>query len=191
MKKIIVINGPPRSGKDTICQHLLEKTECSEEIKFTKPVKEITHANAGLCVLHDYFETVKDTPNEIFSGKTPREAYIETSENLREKHGQTHIAELFAEEIRKSNAEIILNSDIGFDFELNLLIEEFGNDSILLIKLERDGKSFQNDCRNYLSDTTVDTVLVKNAILNDFLDEGFGVVEQFLIKKNEFSPPQL
>ncbi len=78
--KIILVNGPPRSGKDTIGQLLCQRLPLVLD-KFARKLKEAAHALYGMPELpHDHFEACKDTPLEQFFGKSPRQVYIAVSE---------------------------------------------------------------------------------------------------------------
>src|SRR5690349_14966217 len=88
--RLLLVNGPPRSGKDTVGAILREFFPGSiYETKMAKALKERTHAlynlldpETGRALRHDAFELVKDQPRDEFRGLTPRRAYIAVSEML-------------------------------------------------------------------------------------------------------------
>src|SRR5690606_2469170 len=95
-KIAILLNGPPRAGKDTAVEALAAALGAAAEIfKFTSPVKDLTHRNAGLDCATDHYEELKDTPLPEFGGRTPRQAYIDTSAELKRKNGQDAVARMF------------------------------------------------------------------------------------------------
>lgn len=164
-KKIILFNGPPRSGKDTIAKYINQIISKSEIIKITKPIKEKTHQFYNIDKPYDYFddEKIKDSPSIYFNNMTPREAYIKTSNELKKEYGKNIIMDLFIKEIEKSDSNIIINSDIGDNNELNRIMEIFDHENIILFRIYRDGKTFKKDCRKYIeNDERIFTKDIKN-----------------------------
>lgn len=102
--KIVFLNGPARSGKDTLglmCAAALEEKETAFKLaeergvlllpyisKFAKVVKEGCHAALGIWASedgpapHDHYEDVKDQPLPEFRDRTPRQCYIQYSEGF-------------------------------------------------------------------------------------------------------------
>lgn len=185
---IILFNGPPRTGKDTASEYLIQQLHSSVILKFTEPVKNMTHERLDLNVPHYHYETLKDTPLSEFEGLTPREAYIETSRKLRQEKGNNAVAKLFVESVMNSNEEIVINPDIGYDFEAEELFNAFDVNKVLLFKINRVDKTFENDCRTWL---TVDkkypelkTVFVDNDDKSVFLDSVLENVYGFINSHN-------
>ncbi len=65
---ILLVNGPPRSGKDTLGEGILRDIPYARIFKMAEVVKEGTHASyalleaSGQPLPHDHFEAVKDDP---------------------------------------------------------------------------------------------------------------------------------
>lgn len=184
LKFVILFNGPPRTGKDTASDFLLGELPNSVMIKFTEPVKNMTHKRLGLDVSHGHYEELKDTKLVEFGNKTPRECYIETSLALREKNGENAVAKLFTESVLSTDAEVIINPDIGYDFEAEELLGVVDISKVLLFKVTRDCKSFDDDCRDWL---TVDqkyselkTIHIHNHDKAEFLQAVLGHVNEFV-----------
>lgn len=82
MKHLIMLNAPPRAGKDTattaISAALAERGVAVRHLKVTNIVKQRTHEHWGCGHLApDALEAVKDERRQEFHGiLTPREAYI-------------------------------------------------------------------------------------------------------------------
>lgn len=174
IKKAVLFNGPPRSGKDTSTEILLNLISdidiSSDVLKFTKPVKDITHKLYGLeRYSHDYFEDVKDTPLDVFNGKTPREAYIETSTSFREKYGFDFFAKKFVEMIDNSDKQLIVNMDVGYDYEAEAVVNALGVDNVLICKIHRIGHDFSNDCRSFVNINGVKETEIYNNSDKDML----------------------
>jgi len=162
-KIAILLNGPPRAGKDTAVLVLEEAFGAeAETFKFTQPVKDRTHARFGLDCAHDAYELLKDTPLPEFGGMTPREAYIDTSKRLKAEQGEDAVRKLFVEEILRSEAPIILNPDAGDDPEAESVAAALGADNVLVIRISRDGHDFSKDCRTWVTSPSLRIVDVTN-----------------------------
>lgn len=166
---VILINGPPGSGKDTVGRVIQCHSRQPVQIfKFANVLKNRTHALYGLDsnqIQADNFETSKDTPSVIFHGLTPRQAYIEVSERyIKPLHGQEFFGNILAEEIADlgdSDVTAVV-PDSGFVEEAQVLIDRFGADQIMLIRLHRDGYDFSLDSRSYITLNGVRTFDVQN-----------------------------
>lgn len=171
--KIILINGPARSGKDSLANAFAKFTEIvgqkSEVVKFAGPLKEMVHRAFGLPERHDSQEAVKDERLPQLFGETPRNLYIGFSELLMKPifgdsvFGQMLVNEIVVlEEVAKSDgepgADFYLVSDSGFAAEARAVVDHFGVDNIVLVRLTRDGYSFANDSRGYISLPNVRTL---------------------------------
>lgn len=162
-KIAILLNGPPRAGKDTAVNALVEMFGAEAEVfKFTRPVKDITHARYGLDCPHDAFEATKDTALPEFGGLTPREAYIETSASLKAERGDDAVRNLFVEAVMASPARIILNPDVGDDLEAESVAAALGVDNVLVLRIHRDGHDFSKDCRSFVTSARLNILDVRN-----------------------------
>lgn len=171
--RLILLNGPPRCGKDTSGQILADALDCAAVDKFARVVKERCHAAYGMRVVgsglvppHDYFEGVKDEPLPAFLGRTPRECYKAFSEQLyKPLHGADVFGRLLLADLLGADAvRTWIITDSGFRAEAEPLIEHFGARATLLVRLHREGCMFAGDSRSYLdlSDLGVTTVDLVN-----------------------------
>lgn len=163
MQKIIMFNGPPRAGKDTagaICQSLLGAD--AHLVKFTDAVKEETHRERGLVCATDAFEILKDKPLPEFGGMTPRQAYIEKSDRLKKERGPYIVAEMLVDRLAAVKAPIIVNTDLGYDFEGAALRDYVGAPNTTLIRLHRPDRDYSADCRNWVHMNDVASFDVNN-----------------------------
>lgn len=169
--KVILLNGPPRCGKDTAGEILARHG--AYVTKFAKRLKEMVHRAFGVvedtrCPAPHYaFETEKDEPQEEFYGATPRNAYIHFSEGcLKPLLGERIFGELVAEELGELElctarpVNLVAVTDSGFKAEAEVLIEKH---DCVLVRLHRDGCSFDGDSRGYLALPGVET----HDIVND------------------------
>lgn len=161
-KVAILFNGPPRAGKDTAVNSLMDVLSDYEIVKFTGPLKDLTHLNYGLDCSQDAYEVTKDTPLQEFNGKTPRQAYIETSAALKASQGEDAVAQLFVNSILASAAKVILNPDVGDDMEALAVAKALGHENVLVIRIHKDGHDFSNDCRTWVQSSALTIIDVEN-----------------------------
>lgn len=167
MLRILLLNGPPRSGKDTIAGLLgagttneSGKTICN--VKFADPLYRYLRTMYNLPM--DYCEKHKDKPHTVFGGLTIRQHIIDFSEEfLKPTFGQDIYGRVVARRIKnhyKMNDTIIC-TDTGFIDEVNGLIAELDwmdiQFKIKMIHLMRDQKTFYNDSRDYVDHPDIDT----------------------------------
>lgn len=150
---IIALNGPPRSGKDTVGGEFVKTLRDAREFKFASPLKRATHASFNLMVPENFFEDVKDQQREEFFGRTPRQAYINHSEfYMKPLYGKDIYGKLMARQLRhysgkKGGPKYAVITDCGFIEEL-LALQDAHN--IILIRVLREGHDFKNDSRSYI-----------------------------------------
>ena len=178
---VVLFNGPPGSGKDTASNAAADRYDSNHQEKFARPVKEGCHGmfgitdSAGRVVKHDHFESVKNIPNPEFMDMSPREAYIWYSEVvMKPQFGQDIFGRLAIRNMREWVARfetrshfmrrqpMILVSDSGFVCEAAPVAEAFGLDNILLVRIYREGHTFEGDSRSYIELPGVKTVEVRN-----------------------------
>ena len=146
---IILVNGPPGSGKDTI-GHILSFYFHAQVTKFAKYLKDKAHALYGFPgVKHDAFEDVKDEPQACLYGKTWREIYIALSEEFyKPLYGKDFFGRILADEIAEDGGELYVVTDSGFMEEAGALIEALEEDhDFHLIRVIRPGCDFEKDSR--------------------------------------------
>jgi len=151
-KKIVFFNGPPRVGKDTLVMGLLSTFPTSRNIKFSTPLKTALPVFFGLTQAQiDALEQNKDTPRNYFLGKSWRDVQISLSEEwAKPTFGKRVFGDITKNIIEnEDDANIFLISDSGFQEEAAALVEQFGKENCLLIRLKREGTNFDNDSRSY------------------------------------------
>jgi len=152
MIEIIVLNGPPGSGKNTIAEILEYELPCSW-YRASLPLKRALSTLTGLS--YDLLEEYKDEPMQ--NGYTPRQLYIALSEDLlKPKLGNDWFGKLLAKEIVadiEAGWEVFV-VDCGFAEELTALIEEVQKleqpFNIRLVHIKRQGCDFSSDSRQYI-----------------------------------------
>ena len=138
-----VFNGPAGSGKDTLASHIAgERISIAEGVrigaaKYFKYPGLIAASND---------RNLKDLYNHHL-GMTPRQALIHYSEDIaKPQYGDN----VFIHDaiVRILPHEVTKVTDMGFQHELDLICEAV--DEVYLIKLYRDGCTFEGDSRNYV-----------------------------------------
>lgn len=163
-KKVIIINAPPRSGKDYLGEALTQRLSNAVVVKFAEYLKEATHRLYGFVNRKsDYYEDMKDVPNRDFFGLTPREAYIAVSEQyFKPVHSTDFFGRILARKILYSSYQTHIVTDGGFVDEVLPLVEKIGANNVLIIHLHRKDTSFKEDSRQYITVDGVQTVEFKN-----------------------------
>jgi hypothetical protein len=163
-KIAILLNGPPRAGKDTAITALMAAfaVGSAEILKVTQPIKDLTHKRLGLECSHDAYEIEKDLKLREFQGKTPRESYIATSAGLKREGGPGAVMDLFVDAVLASPCEVILNPDIGDDMEAERVAAMIGAERVLVIRIHRPGHDFSMDCRTWVNSPNLTIIDVHN-----------------------------
>lgn len=168
-RPVIILNGPPGSGKDAIAQML--KVKCSYiHMEMKKRLHELAIAMSGISKYqwHQRYRDreLKDTPWELLPRHielghksendwrymTQREYMIYVSEEvMKPAFGKTYFGEAALKELNKykyQNFKFVF-SDGGFPEELEVLsaAPEY---KIIIVHLYREGCDFSNDSRNYV-----------------------------------------
>lgn len=156
--KLILLNGPPRSGKDEAAKilksYLVINTRVYHE-KFSAPIKRAfaSAANARIENFNvDYYEEHKE---EVIPwlGVSYRQWQIDFSEKfMKPLYGENIFGRMLLDRLeeRKHDGAICIVSDCGFQIEFETLLAAFDPADILLIRLYREGCSFKGDSREYV-----------------------------------------
>lgn len=167
--KIIAFNGPPRSGKDTLKRLIIDEF-------IDKNIKTYTLSDIlieATCVMYGigrdewderYHTDQKDEPWELLFGLSQRQALIGLSEEyLKPKHGGDVIAKMFLKRLEYFDecCDIdVLLIDTGFTEEFKHIVNSFGRDNVMLIRVKREGCDYSNDSRCDVQSSGVDNFAV-------------------------------
>lgn len=145
-KTIILVNGPPGSGKDTAGIYLRDEFGFHLE-KFASPIRT---AVCGLFGIEDEeIERLKNTP--MLGGYTLREWMIGFSEDYVKRYGGASVfGDLLVERLKRVENENVVVTDCGFQVEVGRIVEHFGLENVHLIRLYREGHTFKGDSRSYV-----------------------------------------
>lgn len=163
--KLILFNGPPRSGKDTsaaMAMNFLAEKSCfgayGYHYRFAEPLKDAVHALFGLAwVDTEHFNDQKSTKLDILFGMTPRAAYIWLSEQCaKPKFGNDFFAKVAVNRLKNFASATVVISDCGFQPEVDVLINEFGRENVHVIHVHRMGCDYKEDSRGYIKHPDLD-----------------------------------
>jgi len=150
-KFAIILNAPSNAGKDFIAEHFSQYGMSHKEFKgslfnIARTVANISKPEWD----HLYHRDRKEVKTSKLFGRSPREHMIHTSEVLiKPVYGKDYFGNALLNSL-DDNINII--SDGGFKEEMQVLIDGLGIDRVLLIRIHRDGCSFENDSRDYIYD---------------------------------------
>ncbi len=143
--KIVFLNGPPGSGKDTAADQFLGRYRA----KFAAPTKAMVCG--GLGVTLEWLEENKDKPHPALNGETPRKFLIRLSEDfIKPIYGDQFFGKVMVELLKKfGDNAVVFITDSGFLSEAIPVVAHVGIENCLKIELYRKGKDFKNDSRSY------------------------------------------
>lgn len=152
--RLILLNGPPRCGKDTALGMLAKnETELGlgtvRHIMMAEPIKDACHSFLDDRPKKD---ADKDKPIDKYGIiQTWREFYILMSEQLaKPMFGKDIFGKIAAAQMINPTHTYVV-SDVGFHEEVAPMVKRAGGNSTLLIHLSRPGTNYANDSRGYLS----------------------------------------
>lgn len=166
---ILILNGPKGSGKDVIAKKIYQRTSALVH-EFKAPLHKIAMGMTGLEPRQYYSiyndRNRKETPQPEFLGLSPREMLIWISEEVcKPKFGNNFFGVQAAKAIDINRGAVF--SDGGFIDEVKELRNQFPDANIVVVRLIREGHTFEGDSRNYITpqeakDAGVKLVKVKN-----------------------------
>ncbi len=135
---LILISGPPRAGKSRFGRYLSGWLR-ADHFALSDKLKELVHQYYGIAECDIMaFEDCKDETRSEFNGKTPRQAYIEFSEEILKPHmGSAWLGKLVVKRvaINAARGTPSVISGVGFIDEVRPLIDMIGADRCLHIRV--------------------------------------------------------
>lgn len=199
--KLILLNAPPRSGKDAIARYLLDEGEGSQFIldRMSMPIKQ---AFAGLMSASidyygnvDGYEADKAKPIPLLGNASYRQWQIDFSEHfMKPLYGSHVFAKLFLDRLSnygaawtpKSPELIVVVPDCGFQLEYDTLIAELPPEDIALFHIHRPGCIWWGDSREWVHPNNPLTFfrdIHNNGTLTDLHTQAGALVSEFLNRK--------
>lgn len=185
--KVLFINGPPGSGKDTagaaICARFgWRKIQMKDPLwRGIQGFFDIPD-NAFRKLFTD--PELKDKPSKFLCDDSPRRALISLSEDwAKERYGDEVLGHLALRQMSKATlvgGTVI--TDSGFDYEARPIIEYYKPENCALMQLHREGCGFANDSRSYI-DLSQYGVLRSVKVINCYDKEFFGAQVCRLVQK--------
>jgi len=149
---IIILNGPPGCGKDTIANWLRDHAGYAKTC-FKHALYEATAGHYGIPVTEVIERNENRDLKELpwHQGLSVRQMLIHVSENeIKPKHGKDYFGRKAAARLLGIDRSVVF-ADGGFIEELQPLKLMFG-DRVKVVRLVRDGYDFTGDSRSYLPD---------------------------------------
>lgn len=188
--KIILLNGPPSSGKDTAAKHIYSKLHTNTAgvlfERFSAPLKTAFAAITGKTYNH-YYEVAwyEEHKEKIIPwlGVSYRQWQIDFSEKFMKKYygddifGKLFVERIMAKQMSATNPyKVAVVPDSGFDIEIEYLEKHLNIDDILLIRCHRDGYDFSKDSRNYVYSKHFMSLDVNNNESQELFEEKMEVI---------------
>ena len=187
---IILINGPPSSGKDTAAMFMKKYLLGSvREYKMSTTLKSGLQTLLGL-EQEDWNRMLaygaKDEP-QLPLDITPREALIKLSEDyMKVLFGEDIFGHIAVRRLKRMvSADHILITDIGFTYEVIPILEEFGSKKIRILKLSRPNCNYKKDSRSYLNTDSLKMTPYVADINNQYDLELFDAQVKSILKEWE------
>lgn len=153
-KKVIILNCPPRSGKDTIADLYVARHKNCTKKSFKDRLFQIAFlvSNVSQQEWFERYETMKDVPWDRLGGLSQRNYLIKISEDwVKPVHGQEYFGQKLLEDVIEDNDhDTFIIPDGGFEDEVKPLANYIDNNNILILQWSRKGSSFDNDSRDWV-----------------------------------------
>lgn len=174
---IILFNGAPSSGKSEASRYISVAYGAHKfnfKDKLVNLTKEIFNIEDEEWNFYYSRENKDSVSIDKAGGKTAREALIFVSEVLvKPRFGKDYFGRCAIEAIKDINKTLVCG-DCGFDQEVRPVIDHFGKDRVFLVKITRDGCSFKNDSRGWVSEymfNKENVIHIKNDMDKSFYDK--------------------
>lgn len=179
MKKVLVLNGPPRCGKDTAAEAIVKHigSEFCVHLKLSQPLKDIAQYIMPQSAI--LLEAKKEVPLPG-NQHSYRDAQIHIFNQMVPIFGKGWLGHALVNRINRQEIPNIVVSDCGRNEELTPIIREYSTNNVSIIQIMRAGTAFKNDIRTYVSGGEG---IMPNPVVNKqlpaFIDEVTEIAEEF------------
>lgn len=175
MNKVVILNGAPGSGKDTIANALVPNGFSHREVKRALFDQALALSQINELEWFGRYNNreLKEAPWDRLGGLSQREFMIKISEEyVKPILGNNFYGVQAANEAKRClEKRNVVFSDGGFQEEFNTIRDEVGKENILLVRLHRDGCSFKGDSRGFLSHPEFEMDLYNNGSIENAVRE--------------------
>lgn len=151
---MVVFNGPPRSGKDTLAAFIRGVTK-AKPMEFKRKLIELALMISGVSSSdwEFWYQKDKEQPHNDLGGHSCRSFLIMVSEEMIKPHmGSDYFGLAAANELEMYlPGHGVVFTDSGFSAELQCVVNVAGAENVIVVQLQRDGTDFSKDSRVYLS----------------------------------------
>jgi hypothetical protein len=173
--KVIILNGPPGSGKDTIAEELraADFGHLRVKTKLFSQAIEMSRISFSEWFQRYNDRKLKETPWDRLGGLSQREFLIKISEEWvkpifgKDYYGRV-AGEAAADELLWDNSVVF--SDGGFQEEFDTIKSIVGKENILLVRLYREGTSWDGDSRGYLKNPDWEVDIENNGSVQEVVE---------------------
>ncbi len=190
--KLILINGAPQVGKDTMGDYIINNVVTPiVKYKMTTPLDKIFREIFPQLSDEEFYmyrETKKDIPQDIFGGKSLRQIYIELSENvIKPLFGKDYFGKYAGHILNKNHIDTVI-TDCGFNYEIEALLSSIDKDAwdIHTFTILRPGYDYSGDSREPINFKKLN-VHSHNNVYNTSTLEAYLHTIQGLLKDIEYS----
>jgi hypothetical protein len=185
MSKVIILNAPPSSGKDVAAEWIVNKYN-AQHLRFKDQLYKVAAQIAGIEV-----ESMTHVATCRLTKEVPQSYFVVNGTTVSPRNWLIHCSEtvvkpllgndFFGKSLTNSiTSDLVVVSDSGFESEVLPLVTA-GHD-VYVIRIERDGYTFDGDSRSYLPvKQFYKTFLVENnKSLEHFENKIYSIVDDIL-----------
>lgn len=156
---VIGLNGPPRSGKDTVGEMIADVTDLHGStipvfrMNLAAPMRAAMMALIGLDPSNQQvYEASKDVQLDYFDNMTLRGLMIDFSESyMKPKFGSNIWSRLVAAAFHSRSPGILVLQDVGFQLEADFWQDWATSGMFVTVQIHRPGCDFSNDSREWVT----------------------------------------
>jgi hypothetical protein len=179
MPKVILFNGPPKSGKDYATRVVMKALEDDDAVhmRLSQPLKDISAAYFGIepKILEANKDAILPTKNLSY-----RSAQIGLFEAVSQVLGKSWLGEILKNKIAASDNATIVVADVGQESDITSLVRHVGASNILIVQIFRKGCTFKGDIRGYVQVPNVRHEMIGNDGDSTFDTEIIDLVLAFI-----------